>query len=134
MFEIGRLCVKIAGRDAKGKCLVVDVLDNHFVMIDGQVRRRKCNINHLEPLDNVLKIKKNASHADVVKALDSAGIKVAPESKKKEQKEKPVKQRKSRKTETASADSAQKEPAEKKAKAPAKAPKAKAKKADAEKQ
>ena len=129
MFEIGRLCVKIAGRDAKGRCLVVDVLDNHFVLIDGQVRRRKCNISHLEPLDSVLKIKKNASHAEVVKALDSAGIKAAPESKKKEQKEKPVKQRKSRKTETASVDST-----EKKAKAPAKAPKAKAKKADAEKQ
>jgi len=127
MFEIGRLCVKIAGRDAKGRCLVVDVLDNHFVLIDGQVRRRKCNISHLEPLDSVLKIKKNASHAEVVKALDSAGIKAAPESKKKEQKEKPVKQRKSRKTETASVDSA-----EKKSKAPAKAPKAK--KADAEKQ
>ena len=65
-MEIGRLCVKTAGRDAGGLCVVVDVLDKHFVTIDGNVRRRKCNIMHLEALDEVLKIKKGASHSDVV--------------------------------------------------------------------
>lgn len=64
-MEIGRLCVKIAGRDAGGLCVVVDVLDKHFVMIDGNVRRRKCNALHLEPLAEVLKIKKGASHSEV---------------------------------------------------------------------
>ncbi|NTV24217.1 MAG: 50S ribosomal protein L14e, partial [Nanoarchaeota archaeon] len=62
MFEIGRLCVKIAGRDARGKCLVIDTLEGNFVLIDGQTRRKRCNITHLEPLDKVLKIKKGASH------------------------------------------------------------------------
>ena len=50
MFEIGRLCVKIAGRDAGLKCLVVEVIDDNYVLIDGQTRRRKCNIKHLEPV------------------------------------------------------------------------------------
>lgn len=64
-MEIGRLCVKIAGRDANGLCVIVDILDKNCVMIDGNVRRRKCNVLHLEPLDEVLKIKKGASHSEV---------------------------------------------------------------------
>ena len=67
MIEIGRLCVKIAGRDADLKCVIIDVLDDNFVMIDGETRRRKCNILHLEPLKNVIKIKKNAPHEDIKK-------------------------------------------------------------------
>jgi len=65
-METGRLCVKLAGRDAGNVAVVVYNIDNRFVLIDGNVRRRKCNIMHLEPLDEVLKIKKNASHSDIV--------------------------------------------------------------------
>lgn len=38
-MEIGRVCIKIAGRDAGMKCVVVEQLDNNFVLIDGQTRR-----------------------------------------------------------------------------------------------
>lgn len=64
-INIGRLCVKIAGRDAGKKCVVVDLLDKNFVLVDGQTRRKKCNILHLEPLAQTLDIKKGASHEDV---------------------------------------------------------------------
>lgn len=74
MFEIGRLCVKIAGRDSGKKALIIDVLDNNYVLIDGEVRRKKCNVRHLEPLDKVLKINKNASHEEVIDALKKEGI------------------------------------------------------------
>lgn len=74
MFGIGRVCVKLAGRDAGKKCLVVDILDDNFVLIDGETRRRKCNVIHLEPLDEVVDIAKGASHERVCKAL---GIKAA---------------------------------------------------------
>ncbi|HIH41349.1 TPA: 50S ribosomal protein L14e [Candidatus Woesearchaeota archaeon] len=93
MYETGRLCVKIAGRDARQKCVIIEVLDDNFVMIDGQTRRRKCNIKHLEPLDKVLKLKKGASHSDVVSALKSEGIEVT-ERKTKTKKERIVKKRK----------------------------------------
>lgn len=73
-MEIGRLCVKTAGRDSGGLCVVVDVLDKHFVTIDGNVRRRKCNMLHLEPLDEILKIKKGASHTDVVSEFKKLGL------------------------------------------------------------
>ncbi len=73
--EIGRLCVKLAGRDAGKKCVIIDILDSKFVLIDGETRRRKCNILHLEPLTQVLEIKKNASHGDIAKVFDSLGMK-----------------------------------------------------------
>jgi len=93
MIEIGRLCVKIAGRDAGLKCVIVDILDDKFVLIDGQTRRRKCNILHLEPLKDVIKIKKNASHEDIKKEFNKLKLKVR-ETKPKEKKEKPVRQKK----------------------------------------
>lgn len=67
MAQIGELFMKIAGRDAGNICVVIDVLDERFVMIDGQTRRRKCNIFHLEPLHKIVKFSKNASHDVVVK-------------------------------------------------------------------
>jgi len=76
MFEIGRVCVKIAGRDAGLKCVVVDTIDKSFVLIDGQTRRRKCNMIHLEPLPQKLSIVKGASHEHVVAALKDAGVEV----------------------------------------------------------
>lgn len=74
MIEIGRLCLKIAGRDAGKKCVIVDILDKNYALIDGLTRRRKCNIAHLEPLRDVLKIKKACSHADVVAAFKKLGL------------------------------------------------------------
>jgi len=90
MYEIGRLCVKLAGRDARKKCVVVDIVDDLHVLVDGETRRRKCNLKHLEPLDTVLKIKKGASHDEVKAVLEKEGIKVL-ETKPKEQKTKPKK-------------------------------------------
>ena len=80
MMEIGRMCVKIAGRDSNGKCVVIDVIDEKYVIIDGQVRRKKCNITHLEPLNDVLKIKKNESHENIVKLFSEKGIELESKS------------------------------------------------------
>src|SRR3989304_3433103 len=74
MIEIGRVCVKIAGRDAGLKCVVVDVLNKSTVLIDGQTRRRKCNVAHLEPLQQTLKIDKGASHEKVVSAFKELDV------------------------------------------------------------
>ncbi|MEK6869819.1 MAG: 50S ribosomal protein L14e [Nanoarchaeota archaeon] len=93
MIEIGRLCVKLAGRDAGLKCVVVDILDDKFVLIDGETRRRKCNILHIEPLKDVLKIKKKASHEEINKEFEKLGLK-ARETKPKQKTERPRKKRK----------------------------------------
>lgn len=95
MIEIGRVCVKIAGRDAGLKCVVIDVLDRTFVMIDGQTRRRKANVLHLEPMAEKLGIEKNASHEDVVKAFKSLNVEIAQrKAKKKEPAPKAVRMKK----------------------------------------
>ena len=93
LFEVGRLAVKIAGRDAGKTCIIVDNVDENFVLIDGQTRRRKCNIKHLEPLPQTIKIKKAASHAEVKAEFKKIGLEVW-ETKSKEKTERPKKQRK----------------------------------------
>lgn len=75
MIEIGRLCVKTAGRDAGKSCIIIEVIDNTFVMVDGLTRRKKVNIKHLEPLKETVKINKNASHEEVLAELEKLGIK-----------------------------------------------------------
>jgi large subunit ribosomal protein L14e len=77
MFEVGRICVKIAGRDSGQTCVIVEQIDERYVMVDGQTRRRKCNVSHLEPTKKTVTIKAKASHDDVVKALDGIGVVVA---------------------------------------------------------
>jgi large subunit ribosomal protein L14e len=74
--EIGKLAIKIAGRDAGQECVVIDVIDKNFVMIEGNTRRKKCNIGHLHFLPHKLKVKKGATRAEVKKAMEDFGIKV----------------------------------------------------------
>ena len=92
-IEIGRLIIKTAGRDANKKAVIIDILDDKYVLIDGETRRRKCNILHVEPLSQIIKIEKNASHEEVAKALKELGIE-ARATKPKPKTQKPLKKRK----------------------------------------
>jgi len=91
-LTIGRLILKTAGRDAGKQGVIVDILDKHFVMIDGAVRRRKCNILHLEPMKKTIDIKKGASHEDVKKAFKAMKITLT-DKKSKKKTEKPLRLR-----------------------------------------
>ena len=93
MLEIGRLYIKIAGRDAGKTACVVDIIDDNYVLIDGAVRRRKCNIAHLEPLDKMIKIQKGASHETIKSEFSKLKIEVK-DTKSKPKTERPKKQRK----------------------------------------
>jgi len=73
--EVGRVCVKIAGREAGRKCVIVDVIDKNFVLITGPqkvngVKRRRANINHVEPTERKVSIKRGASDEDILKAMN----------------------------------------------------------------
>ncbi len=124
IFEVGRLCVKIAGRDAGNKCVVVEQIDDTYVLVDGNVRRKKVNLKHLEPLAEVLEVGKG-SHEDVKKAFDKLKLTVW-EKKSKERKERPKKQKKK------SEKVVEKKEAKVEKKAPAKEEKAEKKEAKAE--
>jgi len=73
-MDIGQICVKIAGRDAGQAAVVVEVLDKGHVLLDGGTRRRKCNVRHLQPLDQTVPISKGASHADVEKEFKKLNL------------------------------------------------------------
>lgn len=74
-MEIGRVCIKIAGKEAGKLCVVVDKLDRNFVIIDSPyVKRRRCNIRHLEPTEHVIKISKGAESKEVEEALKKANL------------------------------------------------------------
>jgi len=99
MMEVGRVCTKTAGREAGSHCIVVDVMDDSFVLIDGPgIKRRRCNIKHLELLPEKLTIKKGAAEKEAIDALIKAGIvtettpkpKKEKKEKKEEKKEKPA--------------------------------------------
>ncbi len=96
MIEVGRLCYKIAGREAGKPCVIVDVIDDHFVLVDGLVRRKRCNVNHLHFTPIVLNIKKGESTDSILKILVEKKIiaEVPKKGEKKEKKEKPVKVKK----------------------------------------
>jgi large subunit ribosomal protein L14e len=91
-MDIGQVCVKIAGREATQKCVIVEAVDDNFVMVSGpSVKRRRCNIKHLELLPQKLTVKKGATDDEVTSALVKAGLVEQPKPKKvKEKKEKPA--------------------------------------------
>lgn len=72
MISVGRVVVKIAGRDA-GQAGVIVKRDGERVLIDGEVRRREVSIEHIEALADTVEIAEGASTADVRKAMEAIG-------------------------------------------------------------
>jgi len=78
-IEIGRICVKVKSRESGRKCVIIDLIDENFVVVTGPknltgVRRRKANVNHIESTDKKIEIERGASDEAVAKALEEAGI------------------------------------------------------------
>ncbi|MHA1105672.1 MAG: 50S ribosomal protein L14e [Promethearchaeota archaeon] len=75
VYDIGRVCVKTMGREAGNYCVIVDVIDKNYVIIDGlKVRRRRANFNHVEPTADMVDIKKGADHQAVEAAIKKAKL------------------------------------------------------------
>src|SRR5271157_3369606 len=77
-IEVGRICVKQAGRENGKKCVVIDVMDKSFVLVTGPkkvtgIKRRRVNINHVMPLQEKIEVKRGASDEEVAQVLEAAG-------------------------------------------------------------
>ncbi len=121
---LGRVCIKIAGRDAKGIAVIVKQLDEGNVLVDGTVRRRKCNLRHLEPTGQTLDIKEDAGHDEVIKGLQKLGYAIEESGKKKPAKaktERPKKQKAKKQPKEQKADKSKGKKAAKAVEKPAKA-------------
>jgi len=75
-FEVGRVCVKTAGRESGKHCVIIKGVDDNFVLVTGpkgvtNVKRRKCNVDHLKPLDIIVKIGEDAPDEEVAKTFES---------------------------------------------------------------
>jgi large subunit ribosomal protein L14e len=75
--EVGRICVKQAGRENGKKCVVIDVMDKSFVLVTGPkkitgIKRRRVNINHIMPLNEKIEIKRGASDDEISQVLEAA--------------------------------------------------------------
>jgi large subunit ribosomal protein L14e len=117
-MEIGRVCMKISGREAGKYCVVLKKEGNAFVLVTGPkiltgVKRRRANIEHLEPTKYIVEIPENASDELVLDGFGKAGLltklglkkpsagemkyeksKVPKEEKRKREEEKPKKEEK----------------------------------------
>jgi len=76
--EVGRVCVKVVGREAGRKCVVVDVVNKNFALITGPkkvtgIKRRRVNVDHIEPTKMRVAIKRGATDEEIVQALTEAG-------------------------------------------------------------
>ncbi len=73
-IDIGRICVKTAGREAGKRCVIVDIIDNKNVLVTGPkeltgVKRRRANVGHLSPTDEKIEIRRGASDEEIMKVL-----------------------------------------------------------------
>lgn len=78
-LTVGRICLKTAGREAGRYCCVLKKIDNNFFLISGPkiltgVKRRKCNVEHLEPTPYSVEIKEEAEEKAVIEAYEKAGL------------------------------------------------------------
>lgn len=77
-IEVGKICIKVTGRESGHKCVIVDLIDKNFVLVTGPkeisgIKRRRSNVNHIEATEDVIDIDRGASDAEIVKALKVAG-------------------------------------------------------------
>lgn len=76
--EVGRICMKTAGRENGKKCVIVDVMDKSFVLITGPkavtgVKRKRANLSHIMPLQDKVDLKRGASDEEVTQMLTAEG-------------------------------------------------------------
>jgi large subunit ribosomal protein L14e len=73
-MDVGRVCVKLSGREAGRRCVIIDIIDRNYVLVTGPegltgVRRRRVNMTHLRPLEDKLDISRGASDEEIIEIL-----------------------------------------------------------------
>ncbi|MBE0633724.1 50S ribosomal protein L14e [Candidatus Bathyarchaeota archaeon] len=69
-IDIGRVCMKLQGREKGKKCVIIDVIDRNFVVVAGPgVKRRRVNMDHILALDETVNVQRDASDAEIAGAL-----------------------------------------------------------------
>jgi len=70
-LEVGTVCVKTTGREAGQKAVVMETIDDNYVLIQGsRIRKRKCNVSHLMPIGKTIKVNKSVTQKELAKELE----------------------------------------------------------------
>lgn len=78
-LQTGRVCMKVAGREAGGFCVYLKGAGSSFALVTGPkiltgVKRRNSNIAHLEPTQYMVDVSEDATDEQVAAALEKAGL------------------------------------------------------------
>jgi len=78
-LTVGRICMKIAGREAGKYCVVLTSPKDNFVQVTGPkvltgVKRRRCNVEHIEPTEYQVKIQAEATDKVIIGTLKKEGL------------------------------------------------------------
>lgn len=78
-LDIGQVCMKVVGREGGNICTVIKPVDKTFVMVTGPklvtgIKRRRCNIEHLEPTEIKLDIKEDATDEEIIEAYKKTNV------------------------------------------------------------
>ena len=78
-YEIGRVCLKLSGREAGKYCVVLKKENKSFVLVTGPkmltgVKRRKANLEHLEPTRYIIEVPESGSDEMVIEGYQKAGL------------------------------------------------------------
>ena len=73
-LEVGRICVKTRGRNAGKKAVILEMQKSFAVIEAPNIKRKRCNISHLIPLEEKLDVSKSTSHEEIVKLMKKEGI------------------------------------------------------------
>jgi len=70
-LDVGSVCIKTSGRKAGEKVVVLELVDNNFVIIQGaKVKKKKCNLSHLMPLGKTINVGKSITQKELEKQLE----------------------------------------------------------------
>jgi len=128
VLEVGRVCLKIAGREAGKYAVVIKPAgkgkgkeEKSFVFVTGPklltgVKRRKCNIDHLKATEYKLELAENATDEQVIAGYEKAGLIIKLGLKKPSAAELKARAEKKAEKEKKKAEAAKKKPKEQKGK------------------
>jgi len=79
MLEPGRVVLKIAGREAGKYAVIIENVNDDFVLITGPksitgIKRRKCNIDHIEPTEHKFEIDSKVDDSKIEELWKSSGL------------------------------------------------------------
>jgi len=65
-IEKGSICIKTAGRNSGEKVVILKIIDDTFVEVEGvKIKKKKCNILHLFPIGKKIEVSEKITQEEL---------------------------------------------------------------------